>query len=258
MQATDVLDADGPPLREVAETLYEARASFLADHFESYVADTVHVTGVGYVCWPAVEDGRFLAYDDLCGAEERALAPLEGAGFQRVAVGLSRVVLRSPAGDHVVKLARCGMSEDFGDGRWANLLESRISDGVDDGAPVVPSVYCESRGSFGMYPFVERRGPGATSAANTDVEGSVRAIREWLADRAPWLNAEEAVATENLGVWRGRLRTLDYGFGGGEGPMGVPAHVDHRQVVAAVDRQRRDGRKRDIRDGGGFVEPGGE
>jgi hypothetical protein len=252
VQASTLLDEYGQRLREVGGRLHDARASVLAGAFDGYVEDTYHVGGVGYVCWPAMTDGRFDAYDDCCGREERAVDRLVTTGFERVAVGLSRVVLLAPGGDHVVKLARCGMGDAFGDGRRENLVEARLSADVDTSAPVVPSLHCEPRGTYAVYPFVERRGPGVTGP---DSDGSVADVREWLAERAPWLDLDEAIVPENRCVWRGRLRTLDYSFADTDGPLGVPDHVDHERVVAAVDRQRRTGEKRDLADGGGFVEP---
>jgi len=249
---SELLEDHRRRLRTAGESLYDARAAFLGEQFDGYAADTYHVEGVGYVCWPAATDGRFDAYDDLVAAEADALAPLLDAGFERVGVGLSRVGLRSPGGDHVVKLSRCGMAA-LGDGRRANLLEARLSAMAGDAAPVVPSLHCEPRGSFAVYPFVERSGGAASGAP--DVAGTVAGVRDWLAGRAPWLDLEEATAPENRCVWRGRLRTLDYSFPAGERVLGVPGHVDHDRVVAAVDEQRRGGSKRDLLDGGGFVEP---
>lgn len=252
MHPSELLEDHRQRLREAGESLYDARAAFLGEQFDGYAADTYHVQGVGYVCWPAVTDGRFDAYDDLLAAEMEALATLLDAGFERVGVGLSRVALRSPGGDHVVKLSRCGMAT-LGDGRRANLVEARLSWGAGEAAPVVPSTHCEPRGSFGVYPFVERRGEKLADVS--DAAGTVASVREWLRERAPWLDLDEATAPENRCIWRGRLRTLDYSFPAVEAVLGVPAHVDQQRVVAAVDEQRRASEKRDLLDGGGFVEP---
>lgn len=248
---TDALARDHrAELREAAERLHEGRAAFLRERFDGYVEDTYHVEGVGYVCWPAVEDGRFAGYDDLVPAEAAALEPLTEAGFERLAVGLSRVVVRTPDGDHVLKVARAGMGGALGDGRRANLVEASVSAGAAEDAPVVPVERCSPRGSWAVYPFVSDAG---ADTGETDHEGSTSAVRSWLAERAPWLDLAEATSAENCRVWRGRLRTLDYSFPEVDGPLGLPDHVDGERVIRAVDQLRRDGEKRDVRDGGGYV-----
>lgn len=238
-----------PTLREAATRLHDGRAAFLRERFDGYVEDTYHVEGVGYVCWPALEDGRFAGYDDLRPAEAAALDSLEDDGYERLAVGLSRVALRTPGGDHVVKLARAGMAE-LGDGRRANHVEANVSAGAAADAPVVPVLDCSPRGSVAVYPFVADAGSDPTGG---DHDGSVDGVRTWLADRAPWLDGEEATSTENLCVWRGRLRTLDYSFPAVDGPLGLPGHVDGERVVEDVDRLRTAGEKPDLLDGGGYA-----
>lgn len=265
MNPDRLVDAYGAVIESVGEDVYDARATFLQERFESYVEDTVLVRGVGYVCWPASTDGHFDAYDDLLDAERAALAPLEREGFELLADGLARVVLVTPpdAGDHVVKVGRCGMGDGFGDGRLANLVEAALSTGAGRDAPIVPSRHCSGRGTYAVYPRVEGAGgPAGTESATgteTDREGKVNEVRRWLAERAPWLDVDEAVAPENLCVWHGRPRTLDYSHAGDQdGPLGVPEHVDGTAVVGRVDELRRAGEKRDLRDGGGFVPPGDE
>lgn len=277
----------GAGLREAGDEVFDARAKFLRTRFDGYVDDTHHVRDVGYVCWPALADGRFEAYDDLCEGEREVLTPLVDAGFEFRDAGLSSVVLATPegTGEYVVKLGRCGMGGGFGDGRRANLVEARLSADAGADAPVVPSLYCSGRGSFAVYPDVragatgdptastDRSGaapdhdaadPGCDGAApshdatdpDRECAGSVGALREWFADNAPWLDGDEAAAPENRCVWRGRLRTLDYSHAGDwTGPLGVPDHVDGQQVVERVDDRRRTGEKLDLLDGGGLVEP---
>lgn len=240
---------DLPALREAAERLHDGRVAFLRERFDGYVEDTYHVEGVGYVCWPAITDGRFVGYDDLRPAEAAALDPLVDAGYERLPVGLSRVALRTPDGNHVVKLARAGMAE-LGDGRRANLVEASVSADTSADAPVVPVVDCSPRGSVAVYPFVA---DAAADPTGGDHDGTVDEVRAWLADRAPWLDREEATSAENRCVWRGRLRTLDYSFPAVDGPLGLPDHVDGERVVEAVDGRRRGGEKPDLRDGGGYA-----
>lgn len=236
-------------LRAAAQRLHDARAAFLRERFDGYVEDTYHVEGVGYVCWPALADGRFVGYDDLRPAEAAALDPLVEEGYERLAVGLSRVALRTPAGDHVVKLARAGMAE-LGDGRRANLVEASIAAGAPADAPVVPVLDWSPRGGVAAYPFVA---DARADPAGGDHDGSVEEVRAWLADRAPWLDREEATSAENRCVWRGRLRTLDYSFPAVDGPLGLPDHVDGERIVESVDRRRRAGETPDLRDGGGYA-----
>lgn len=255
MQHDHPLEEHAGRLREAADAVHAARASFLAEAFDGYVADTYHVRGVGYVCWPAVaDDGRFEAYDDLCPGERAAVDSLVDEGFGLLAVGLTSVVLLPPDdGDHVVKLGRCGMGGGFGDGRRANLVEASLTESAGEEAPVVPSVHCSGRGEFAVYPRVEHT--GAAVEAVEEYDGSKDAIRDWLAAHAPWVDVAEALAPENRCVWRGRLRTLDYSHPDAEEPLGVPDHVDRRRVREAVDERRRAGEKRDLADGGGFLEP---
>jgi hypothetical protein len=303
-----LVDEYGDVLESVGDAVYDARAAVLREEFDGYVADTVHVRDVGYVCWPASTNGRFDAYDELCEAERAALAPAEREGFELIAEGLSRVVLAPPvdAEDFVVKLGRCGMGGGFGDGRRANLVEARLSDRADPDAPIVPSRHCSGRGAYAVYPRVavdsatagdgtpdeiedtqgrakdcDERARGEGDDTLTQREGddtltqregddtltqrggdgpgarSVQEVREWLSDRAPWLDVDEALAPENRCVWRGRLRTLDYSHPGDRvEPLGVPDHVDGARIVERVDERRGAGEKRDILDGGGFVPPG--
>lgn len=268
MNPDRLVEAYGDLLDAVAADVYQARAAFLQEHFEGYVAATFLVRDVGYVCWPASTEGRFDAYDDLLEAERAAIAPVERAGFDLLADGLTRVVLATPAdtGDYVVKLARCGMGSGFGDGRQANLVEAALSGDADPDAPIVPSLHCSGRGSYAVYPRVD--GDWTSTGAEVEVEatasregtehaGTVRSVRRWLSERAPWLDVDEAVAPENRCVWNGRLRTLDYSHPGDRAePLGVPDHVDGEAVVDRVDELRRSGKRRDLRDGGGYVEPG--
>lgn len=252
VQPRELVETHGRRLREVGDAVHEARASFLRERFEGYVADTYYVENVGYVCWPALSGGRFEAYDELCERERRALALLVEEGFERLGVGLTRVVLAPPADEEfVVKLGRCGMGGGFGDGRQANLVEARLSDAAGPDAPIVPSVHCSGRGTFAVYPRVDPE-----AAGGSDYEGSIREIREWLSEHAPWMDRDEAVAPENRCVRRSRLCTLDYGHPvDRDGPLGVPGYVDGREVVERVDERRRAGEKPDLLDGGGLVEP---
>lgn len=263
MHPDRLVDTYGDRLEAAGEGVYDARAAFLQGQFEGYVEDTVLVRGVGYVCWPAATDGRFDAYDELLDAERAALAPLVDEGFDVLADGLSRVVLATPpdAGYNVVKLGRCGMGDGFGDGRLANLVEAALSTGAGPDDPILPSRHCSGRGTYAVYPRVQvDSGPPGTVPATggpTDFDDVVNEVSRWLSDRAPWLDVDEAVAPENLCIWRGRPRTLDYShLGDGTGPLGVSDHVDGSAVIGRVDELREAGEKRDLRDGGGFVEPG--
>lgn len=258
-----LVDEYGDLLRSVGDDVHDARAAFLQERCDGYVEDTYLVRDVGYVCWPAISAGSFEAYDDLLDAELDALGPLEREGFERLGDGLSSVVLTTPpnAGDTVVKLGRCGMGGGFGDGRTANLVEAALSAVVGSDAPIVPSVHCSPRGVYAVYPLVrqadELPGERRESGPETGHEGTVSEVRRWLSDRAPWLDLDEAVARENLCVWRDRLRTLDYSHPDDQAaPLGVPDHVDGSAVVNRVDERRRSGDKRDLVDGGGYANPG--
>lgn len=274
MTPEQLLAAHGDRLREAGDAVFAGRRAFLRERFEGYVADTYRVRDAAYVCWPALTDGRFEAYDECCEAERTAVEPLEDVGFELVGVGLSSVVLSPPGNDSdlVVKLGRCGMGGGFGDGRRANLVEARLSAAAEPNAPIVPSRYCSPRGSVAVYPDVsdglgttdlgsavdaghpDEAATGAQDAGDDD--GGPAAIRAWLADHAPWVDRTEALAPENLCRWRGRVRTLDYSFPGDvDGPLGLPAHVDGSAVVERVDERRRAGEKPDLADGGGLLDP---
>lgn len=256
MQPDRLVEAHGQQLREVADAVYEGRAAFLGERFDGYAADTYYVRGVGYVCWPALTAGRFDAYDELCDRERGALDPLLDDGFELLADGLSSVVLTTPegTGEYVVKIGRCGTGGGFGDGRRANLVEAQLSAAADPEAPIVPSVRCSARGEFAVYPLADRVGEAVENAEGG--LGTVPELRAWLTERAPWLDVDEAVAPENRCVWQGRLRTLDYSHPGDYGePLGVPEYVDRQRVIDRVEERRREGDKRDLEDGGGFVEP---
>lgn len=269
MTTDRLVDEYGDLLGTVGDEVYEARAVFLQEHFDGYVEDTFLVREVGYVCWPASTGGRFDAYDDLLAAERTAFAPLEREGFELLADGLSRVVLSAPkvGGDFVVKLGRCGMGGGFGDGRKANLVEASLSADASPEAPIVPSRHCSARGAYAIYPRVRddgsqtgsRSGDGpATGRTETVHDGTVREVRRWLSKRAPWLDVEEAVAPENLCVWNGRVRSLDYSHPANQTEaLGIPDHVDASAVVDRVDELRRADERRDLLDGGGYVEDGG-
>ena len=254
MDAETFVDAYGQELADVADAVYDGRRAFFGEQFEGYVEDTYYVVGEEYVCWPAQTDGYFEYYDELCPAERASLEPLEERGFRVIGCGVSRVVLASPpdADDHVVKISRCGMTDRYGDGRQANLIERGVSAEAGPEAPILPCQYCTPQGEFAVFPEAERLlADGATPSGN-----GVEAIGEWLEGRLRDVDVAEAVAPENLAVWSGRLVSLDYSHTVEPNPpRGVPDHVDGRRVIEAVDRLRQEGRKHDVKPGGGVVEP---
>lgn len=254
MDVETFVDAYGRELVDVADAVYDARREFLGEQFEGYVEDTYYVVGEEYVCWPAQTDGSFECYDEPCPAERAALEPLVETGFRVIGYGVARIVLASPteAGDHVVKIGRCGMTDRYGAGRRANLIERQLSTGAGPEAPILPCLYCASRGEFAVFPETERL--LADGAALPEAE--VAAIGRWLDDRLRTVDVAEAVAPDNLAVWDGRLVSLDYSHTVEPNPpRGVPDHVDGRRVIEQVDARRREGRKPDVKPGGGLVEP---
>ena len=254
MDVETFVDAYGRELADIAEAVYDERRAFLGEQFEGYVEDTYYVVGEEYVCWPAQTDGYFEYYDELRSAERGALEPLEELDFRVIGCGVSRVVLASPpeAGEYVVKIGRCGMTDRYGDGRQANLIERGVSAGSGPEAPILPCRYCTPQGEFAVFPETERIFADGATLSDPEVEP----IRRWLRTRLRDVDVAEAVAPENLAVWSGRLVSLDYSHTlERHPPRGVPDHVDGRRVIEAVDRLRREGQKCDVKPGGGLVEP---
>ena len=264
MDVETFLDAYGRELADVAQGVYDGRRAFLAEQFQGYVEDTYYVVGEEYVCWPAQTDGSFECYDELCPAERAAIEPLEELGFRMIGCGVARVVLASPpeAGDHVLKIGRCGMTDRYGDGRQANLIERQLSVEAGPDAPILPCRYCSPQGEFAVSPETERiLADGATlseveAETGAEIEAETEAIRRWLESRLRDVDVAEAVAPENLAFWDGRLVSLDYShIVEPNPPRGVPDHVDGCRVIEAVDRLRREGRKHDVKPGGGLADP---
>ncbi|MCU4741338.1 hypothetical protein [Natronoglomus mannanivorans] len=257
MSVRDVVSAYRSELTAVSERVYDARRRFFVAHFEGYVEDTYYfVPDSGYYCWPAQTDGVFEGYTEILPEERRALEPLLEAGFEFLGVGTSRVVCRFPPhneDDLVVKIGRCGMGEAFGTGRHHNLVEAQISNAnanANGDLPVLPSLFCEPRGRFAVYPYAQTVSEGEIG---DERRGEVAAA---VRERVPTLREAEFADPKNLCRWKGDLYTLDYcEFEGADFPLGVPAHVDHDEVIDAVDRLRRRGEKKDIDDPLRLVSP---
>ena len=254
MDVETFVDTYGQELAEVADAVYDGRRAFFGEQFEGYVKDTYYVVDEEYVCWPAQTNGFFECYDELCPAERAALEPLEETGFRAIGCGVARVVLASPpeADDHVVKIGRCGMTGRYGDGRQANLIERQLSIEAGPEAPILPCRYCTSLGEFAVFPEIQQFPDDRAIHSETEIEN----IRTWLDGHLRNVDGAEAVAPDNLAVWSGRLVSLDYSHTVEPNPpRGVPDHVDGRRVIEAVNRSRREGRKYDVKTGGGIVKP---
>lgn len=245
-----VRDEWGTRLRTFATRIYEARREFLRAHFDGYVEDTYYVVDSGYYCWPAQRAGAFDGYTDLVEAERAVVDDVEDAGLDVLGVGLGRVACSLPETDLVVKFGRCGMGDEYGAGRYHNLLERQISRATD--LPVLPCRYCSPRGEFAIYPEAELA-DGDDAAARR--ASQTLADELGASDRFDDFDVAEATRPANLGQWRGEWYTLDYCKSDDiPFPYGVPDHVDGRAVVERVDELRERGEKRDMRVGGGWAD----
>lgn len=253
MRNREVVEEYTDLFERVADAVYSARRQFLESNFTGYVEDTYYfVPDDNYFCWPAQTDGEFHGYTDLLTAEDRALDPLESAGFEYVGVGVSRAAYRLPgpeAEDLVVKIGRCGMGEKYGTGRINNLIECRISN-WEPSLPVLPCLYCDPRGKYAVYPAAEPVSESEVGAAErTELESEI-------GTHIPRISEAELSDSANLCRWDGDLYTLDYClFDDVTYPLGVPDHIDSRRVIEEVDTLRASGEKRDIAAVGQMVTP---
>lgn len=233
-------------LTAIADAVYDARKAFFADNLEDYVKNTFFDRKHNvYYCWPIIdtETGKLSGFDELLPNEREALTPLSKRGFQVVDVGAGRVVLSTPIDSLVVKIARYGVTSDFGDGRPQILIEAGIYVNHGDDLPVLPCIYWSPRGRFAVYPEVNVLQGGSTAEANPERIDTIRATVE----AAPVdLLTEELTRPANLGKWNGDLYVIDYTASGTPvQPYGVPAYRC-QAVIQEVDQLRSAGEKPDI------------
>lgn len=146
-------------------------------------------------------------------ARARLLGRFEDQGYERVGRGAARVVFRLPpdahpfARPHVLKVARYGETP-VSDGRLQNRTEYRIWRAVEE-ERLLP--VREAHADY-FWTLVPRAVPVRShpSLTGTEIRNGVRELERELP--TPLRNAD--ITPENVGIYRGRFRLLDYGYFG--------------------------------------------